>query len=169
MIFLNKAWISLKGTVKGFDSPRQLAMGVAFGMMIGLIPKDSLLPYMLTLIALLTPSNLACLGITGFAFHALGPKLDPVLQQIGNWFLSLDVLTPYWQQIFDYSISSWMRIENTVVMGAFLLGLAAFGPFFLISKFAFAKFGAKAHQFLAQTRLARWLVGSNQTPNLQKS
>ncbi|MDB4381177.1 hypothetical protein N9Z70_07275, partial [Mariniblastus sp.] len=63
----------------------------------------------------------------------------------------------------------WMRIENTVVMGAFLLGLAAFGPVFLISKFAFAKFGAKAHQFLAQTRLARWLVGSNQTPNLQKS
>jgi uncharacterized protein (TIGR03546 family) len=169
MIFLNKAWISLKGTVKGFDSPRQLAMGVAFGMMIGLIPKDSLLPYLIALFALLTPSNLACLGISGFAFHILSPKLDPVFHQVGNWFLTLDALTPYWQSIFEYSIFSWMRIENTVVTGAFLIGLAAFGPVFLISKFAFAKFGSKAHQFLAQTRLARWLVGNNQAPHLQKS
>lgn len=169
MIFLNKAWISLKGTVKGFDTPRQLAMGVAFGMMIGLIPKDSLLPYLIALVALLTPSNLACLGISAFVFHTFGPKLDPVLQQIGNWFLTLDALTPYWQLISEYSIFNWLRIENTVVTGALLLGLSAFWPVFLISKFAFAKFGARAHQFLSQTRLARWLVGNNQTPNLQKS
>ena len=144
-------------------------MGVAFGMMIGLIPKDSLLPYLIALIALLTPSNLACLGISAFAFHTLGPKLDPVLEQIGTWFLTLDALSPYWQPISEYSIFSWLRIENTVVTGGLLLGLAAFLPIFLISKFAFTKFGARAHQFLAQTRLARWLVGSNQTPNLQKS
>lgn len=168
MNFLNETWLKFKGTVRGFDTPRQLAMGVAFGMMIGLIPKDSLLPYAIGLIALLSHSNLLCVGISGFVFTKLSPSLDIASHPLGTWVLNLELLEPGLSWLYSWPVLPWMRLENTVVTGSFALGLLLSIPVFVISNLFFHRFGSTVFNYLAQTRVVCWLVGHS-PHHLQKS
>ena len=66
---IQQSWSSFKGTVRGFDTPHQLGLGLAFGIAVGLIPKDSLLPYAIGFIAILSTANLLCFGIGVIVAH----------------------------------------------------------------------------------------------------
>ncbi|MFT5299279.1 MAG: hypothetical protein ACI87E_002688 [Mariniblastus sp.] len=168
MNFLNSAWTSFKGTIRGFDSPKQLALGVAFGMMLGLIPKDSLIPYAIGLIAILSSANLICVILAAFVCGWLSPMLDPVTHPIGLWILTFDPLESTWVAISSIPILSWTRFENTVVSGTTLLGLICALPTYMISRYCFQKFGASLFVILSNTRIARWFVGTSES-QLQKS
>jgi len=85
-------WKIFKSSLRGFDSPSQLALGVAFGLVIGLLPKDSLLPYMIGVVALLTNANLATLIVSGLVFSWAGLFLDPITHKTGLWVLTSDSL-----------------------------------------------------------------------------
>jgi len=168
MSVLKAIWNSFKGSVKGFDTSHQLALGVAFGLLIGLIPKDSLLPYVIALVALLSRANLLSLGASGLAFSWLSPKLDVVTHQIGRWVLTFDPLESAWTQLYQLPIVPWTRFENTVVTGSLLMGLILCLPVYLTSVQLFEKFGAPVAKMFMNTRLVSWLIGSP-APNPQKS
>lgn len=159
MNFFNVTWLKFKGTVRGFDSPRQLALGIALGMLIGLIPKDSLLPYAIGLIAILSHSNLLCLGISAFVFTKLGPLLDGLSHPLGAWALNLSAIEPSLNWLYQWPLLPWMRLENTVVTGSFIVGLLSFIPVYLVSELFFRRLGSKTYNLLIQTRAVRWLVG----------
>ena len=168
MNFLNEIWNSFKRTVKGFDTPRQLALGVTFGMLIGLVPKDSLFPYALGVIALLSTGNLFCLAISAYAYSWLSPFLDPVSHRIGAWTLTFDPFEATWSALYQLPIVPWTRFDNTVVTGSLLLGLLLTVPVYAISFQCFEKFGSPIFSYVSNSRVAKWLIGSPE-PTLQKS
>ena len=168
MKLLTSIWTSFKSTVRGFDSPKQLAMGVTFGMMIGVFPKDSLLPYVIALVALFTTANLLCLAISTILFSWVSPVLDPITHQIGLWVLTFDPLESTWAQLYQLPIVAWTRFENTVVMGSACLGLALAIPVYLSGRYCFRKYGSSIYERFSQTRFARWIV-DEPTTQLQKS
>ena len=143
-------------------------MGIALGMMIGLIPKDSLIPYAIGLIALFTPANLLCVAISAVVFSWVGVLLDPVTHQFGTWILTLELLESTWSTLFQLPIVPWTRFENTVVMGSFCAGLILAIPVYALSKSCFEKFGSTVFKLFIQTRIARWIIGEPAT-HLQKS
>lgn len=168
MKFLKTAWNSFRSTVRGFDSPRQLALGITLGMMVGLIPKDSLLPYAIGVIALLTTANILCIAFAAIGFGCLSPTLDPVSHQLGIWILTFEPMESTWSTLFQLPFVPWTRFENTVVMGSLCLGILLAIPIYLISFYCFAKFGSAIYFYFSKTRVARWLVGSTAT-HFQKS
>jgi uncharacterized protein (TIGR03546 family) len=168
MKFLTSIWTSFKSTVRGFDSPKQLALGVALGMVIGLIPKDSLIPYAIILIAILTTANLLSLVVTTILCSWVGPLLDPFTHQIGIWVLTFDPLESTWAQLYHVPLVAWTRFENTVVMGSVCLGTALSIPVYFSSRYCFEKFGSSIYELFCQSRFARWIVGEPAT-QLQKS
>ena len=165
---LKSIWNSFKGTVKGFDTSRQLALGVAIGLMIGLIPKDSLLPYAIALVGILSRANLLSLGLSAVVFSWASPLIDPVLHRLGHWALTYDSLQSTWTWLYQIPVIPWTRFDNTVVMGALLAGLALCIPVHFISRMLFEKFGSLIAKALLNTRLATWLIG-DPAPNPQKS
>lgn len=165
---LKRIWTSFKGTVKGFDTSRQLALGVAIGMIIGLIPKDSLLPYAMLLIGILSRANLLSLGLSAVFFSWISPLLDPILHRLGHWALTYDPFQATWSWLYQVPLMPWTRFDNTVVMGALLGGLALSIPVHFISRLLFEKFGSLIAKALLNTRLANWLIG-DPAPNPQKS
>jgi uncharacterized protein (TIGR03546 family) len=168
MNFLKEIWNSFKRTVKGFDTPRQLALGVTFGMLIGLVPKDSLFPYALGIIAMLSTGNLLCVAVSAVAFSWLSPMLDPVSHQMGAWVLTFDPFESTWAALYQMPFVPWTRFDNTVVTGSLLLGLMLTVPVYSISFRCFEKFGSPIFKAVSSSRAARWLIG-NPAPNPQKS
>lgn len=168
MNFLKTSWTTFLGTVKGFDSPHQLALGAAFGMCAGIIPKDSLFPYAIGMIALLTTANIVCIAMSALVVSWISPLLDPISHKIGTYVLTLDSLEPTWTALFQLPVMPWTRFENTVVTGSLCLGILLAVPVYSLSYYCFAKFGSAIFSYLSNTRVARWLV-NNQSTHLQES
>ena len=168
MNFISELWQAFTASVKGFDSPAQLALGVALGLVIGLLPKDSLLPYAIGLIALLSNANLLTLVISGILFSWVGPTADPLTHQIGGWLLTLGPLESVWVWLYQIPVVPWTRFNNTIVMGSLVLGLLLSVPIYSLSKHFFQAYGDVCFRLIFQNRISRWLAGSPST-NLQKS
>jgi len=163
MNFFAELWRALMASVKGFDSPRQLALGVSLGLVIGLLPKDSLLPYMIGAIALLTNANLLTLVLSGLIFSWIGPVADPLTHRIGGWMLTFGPLETVWAWLYEVPLMPWTRFENTIVMGSLVFGLLASVPIYSLSRLFFESYGETFFRLIFQNRVSRWLVGSPAT------
>jgi uncharacterized protein (TIGR03546 family) len=119
-----ESWNSFKGTVRGFDTPHQLGLGMTFGVIVGLLPKDSLLPYAIGMIAILTTANLLCFGIGVVLAAIASPNFDGLSHPIGQWFLTFDPIESSLAVLYNLPVLPWTRFNNTVVMGSLILGIA---------------------------------------------
>lgn len=166
MNFFGEIWQSFRSTIRGFDSPHQLALGLTLGLMVGLLPKDSLLPYMLGTLAILTPGNLVCLALGVVVGSIAGPFCDTFTHEIGGWILTFAPLQSTWASLYKLPIVPWTRFENTVVMGSLALGVLAALPIYFVSKTTFKAFGPRAYAIVTDNRFTRrWLS----TPQPQES
>lgn len=115
----------------------QLALGVSFGVLLGLLPKGFLA--VLVLIPLFFfDLNLAVAFFVAVLTTFLTPLLDPFLDASGA-FLLLDVvwLQPLWLFLTDLPIVPYTRFNNTLILGSFVWGVLLMLPVFLVSKQGF--------------------------------
>ena len=131
---IQQSWTSFKGTIRGFDTPHQLGLGMAFGVAVGLIPKDSLLPYAIGVVAILSTANLLCFGIGVILAHVISPALDHITHVIGSWFLTFSPLEPIWANIIELPLVPWTRFNNSVVMGTLVLGVLLAVPTYTMTR-----------------------------------
>lgn len=157
MSFLDKLWEVFRGSVRGVDTSKQLALGVMLGMVVGLLPKDSLLPYFFVVVTVLSNANLLTALISGVVFSWISPHLDSVTHPIGLWVLTFDPLESFWIQLVELPWVAWLRIENTVVTGSLTLALLLCLPMHAISHQLFDRFGSAIYQRWSNSWIASWL------------
>jgi uncharacterized protein (TIGR03546 family) len=121
------------------DTPRQLALGFAAGMVLGLLPKGNLLAVGVASAILMTRVNLGTAAIAALAFSVVGHVLDPLTDPLGSFVLSAEALRPTWKRLYDMPLAPWTSFNNTVVLGSFLLGLFLFYPAYATSLAAFCR------------------------------
>jgi uncharacterized protein (TIGR03546 family) len=129
------------------DSPRQLALGVALGTMIGLIPKGNLIVVGLTVCTLTFRVNLGTTLLMIFSMTALSGWLDPLTHAIGLRILTNPRLGDVLSKFFDTPLVPWTSLNNTVVMGGFVLGCLLFYPILHISEQVFQRYYAHAKYY----------------------
>ncbi len=154
-----KLWQRLQGCVSGIDSPGQLAAGLTFGMMIGFIPKDSLIVYSLLGVLLVIRANLIAASIAGLVSAGLAGLLTPVFHTVGLYLLESNTLKPLWQQISELPLVGWTRFNNSLVMGSFVIGLFSAVPVFHVSKRWFAAYGSASYRRFRNSSLICMVVG----------
>ncbi len=137
------------------------------GMMIGLLPKDSLFPYAILLMLLLSRANLLTAACSALFFGWISPLLDPISHTIGVRFLTFDPLESFFARLIQLPGVPWTRFDNSVVTGSLLLGLLIAIPVYVVSRKLFDTYGAAAFSLVRESRSARWLVGST-NPDLNK-
>src|SRR5690606_34811882 len=104
------------------ESPRQIAMGFALGVVLGLIPKGNLLAvFMATLLLSLRVNKSA--GMLSAVLVSFGAYLcDPLADRIGSALLLSPALKPLWTWLYNLPVVPWTDFNNTVVLGSFVLG-----------------------------------------------
>ena len=151
-------------TLRGSDTPRQLACGVALGMLFGMLPKDNLIVVCIGLLIIATNSNMLAATTSGFAWFWLGYLLDPVSNRIGHYLLTHDRLMPIWTRLYEVPLVPWTRFNDTVVCGSLVIGLLILLPIYHLSHALFTYIAPRIHQRFLQNSFYHWLVAGGREP-----
>jgi uncharacterized protein (TIGR03546 family) len=103
--------------------PGEVAAGVAFGLLLALIPPGNLLWPVLLVVTFFLKLNLgaelAALGI----FRLIVPLADPLLDEIGYRIITSEALYPVLARLYDVPLVPFTRFNNTIVMGGLAAGV----------------------------------------------
>jgi uncharacterized protein (TIGR03546 family) len=146
--------------LSGESTSKQMAMGFAIGLAVGLIPKGNLLAIAMMMVLCASRVNLGIGLLTAFATSWLGVFVDPVTHRLGLWLLSHETLVPYWTQLYDMPVVPWTAFNNTVVLGSFVMGLLLVYPVYRLSEPGFAKYSPIVAERLSRFRFMRFLWGA---------
>lgn len=146
-------------TIRGNETPRQLAFGIACGMLLGLVPKDNLLSVILATLIVATRVNLFTATCSAFFFSWIGFVADPQIHLLGMKVLNYPGLQQVWAFLYDLPLVPWTRFNNTVVAGSLFTGICFFFPVYITSEFFFREFGAKIHDRLSDFWMYQKLAG----------
>lgn len=122
------------------DTPRCLALGLASGVLLGLIPKGNLLAIGIASVVFAVRVNIPVATTAAFVISLAGTWLDPMTHRLGQAVLTQSMLTPIWQWLYQQPFTAWTSFNNTVVMGNLLLGSALFYPTYRLSLPWFARY-----------------------------
>ena len=132
---LELIWAGIGGIIGLFlkeTKPRHIALAVAIGVMLGLIPKANLIAVVLVLALFLTRCNLG-VGILTAALVSLAmPRLDTMANSLGTRLLAEKSVIDLEATLIQYPLFAWTSLNNTLVLGSFVSGVIAFLPVYLV-------------------------------------
>ncbi len=119
--------------ITGKLGPRELALAGAFGVLLGLLPKDNLLFISLAGLFFFSHANL----VVGIVLTGLVSIVAPWIHEYWAHPLGTKVLTaPGGQNVigalFKIPLAPWTMLDKTVVLGSFLTGMLLFVPLYLV-------------------------------------
>lgn len=155
-------WQKFCNSVEGKNSTRQLASGVVLGMLIGLMPKDSFLLVVSTVILILSPANLLSAGISALAFSLIGsaPSVNSAMHALGCWIMGMGFVEETLRNWWSVPLVAWTRINNSIVLGAIVLWATLLIPVYLLSVTLFDRFGNRIYQSVRESSAFCWLLGA---------
>jgi uncharacterized protein (TIGR03546 family) len=135
------------GALLAGDSPRQLAAGVALGMVVGLVPKGNLIALSLCVLVFSLRVNTSLALLAAVAFTWVGAALDPFASKLGMQVLTIASLQATYASVFNLPLGPWLGFNNTVVTGSLLIGIYLAYPVYWVSLIVCERL---------QPRLIRW-------------
>jgi uncharacterized protein (TIGR03546 family) len=141
-------------------SSRQLALGFAMGLVIGLVPKGNLTAVALMTILCASRVNLAAGMLSAFLFSWIAVLTDPLTHFLGWSLLRAEFLTPLWTSLYDVPLVPWTAFNNTVVLGSLVLGLVLLYPAYRLSEPLFARYTPLVQAKLSKLKVAQLLLGA---------
>ena len=143
------------------DSSRQIAAGVALGMLLGLVPKGNLIALALVVLLFALRVNRTAGLMSAALFSSIGMATDPFTHRLGAKLLAVDSLQPHLAWLYDLPLGPWIGFNNTVVLGSFVMGLYLFYPCYLIARLLHDRFQPPIARWLMRRRVARMLLGAD--------
>ncbi len=129
-----KLLTTAKKAIAGRKYPHQLAWATAFGLLLGIVPHGNLLAVVLLIIVMTLKLNHAMAALTAIATSFLiASRLDPYSHLIGDELLTHPQIHPLAVSAWQLPLVPWTDLNNTVVMGSFLIGIVALVPVFVIT------------------------------------
>lgn len=132
-MWLMKQLLNIRKILDGRKHPHQLAWGLAFGFLVGIVPHGNLLAIALIALVLSLRVNHSLAALTGVTVALLATNLDPLTHQIGQFVLN----DPRWHNsltlVWEWPLMPWTDLNNTVVAGSLILGVSMVLPLYAIS------------------------------------
>lgn len=150
-------------------SPRQIALGLALGLLVGLVPKGNLTAVALMAVMCSLRVNLAAGLLSAFVVSWAAVIIDPLTHRIGLALLTLEPLTPIWTHLYDLPLLPWTGFNNTVVLGSLVLGVLLFWPSYLLSKPLIDRHGPAIANRLRKYRAVQLLWGADLADSLRRA
>lgn len=133
VIFSFKLLNNLRKAIAGRRFPHQLAGGVALGALLGVIPHGNLLALFVLVTVLCFRVNHALLAVVAIAVSFGATSLDPYSNAVGEYLLTHPTGSSLATQAWALPLVPWTDLNNTVVLGSFVIGLASVLPIFFLT------------------------------------
>ncbi|MCG6156142.1 TIGR03546 family protein [Rubinisphaera margarita] len=141
-------------------SYREIAAGLAGGVLLGLVPKGNLLAVMLMIGVSSVRLSLPALFFSTFLFSWIAISLDGVCSSIGEFLLTNQELQPLWIWLYNQPVIPWTDFNNTIVLGSFVLGSVLIVPSYCAALPLTERYTPIVIGRMKKYRLATWLWGA---------
>lgn len=148
------------------STPRQMSLGFAAGVAIGLVPRGNLLAISLALLLAATRLNLGIAALGALLAALIGSQFDAQFDQLGWIILSRPELTEVWHWLYAQPLVPWTSFNNSIVMGSFVTGLALFLPLHFATKPLFNRYACTLSAYGKRSWLVRFISGAEMADRL---
>ncbi len=114
--------------------PGEIAHAASCGLLLGFMPKDNLLWYIVFILFLFLRINKGALLLMILAGAALALFLDPLFDVIGYSVLTIDAIAPFMAMFLNIPFMAFTKINNSIVMGSVLFSLVAYVPMYFLAR-----------------------------------
>ena len=129
-----KAIAKLLGAISSNTRPGAIAHAVSCGGLLGFMPKDNLLWYILFIFILFMNIQRGAYALSILLGAAFTVFLDPLFDSVGYSILTVESVKPYYASLLDIPFVAFTKFNNTVVMGSFVCGVAAYIPLYVLAR-----------------------------------
>ncbi|MCC9599982.1 TIGR03546 family protein [Stieleria sp. JC731] len=133
VVFSLKLLNNLRKAIADRRFPKQLAAGCAFGVLLGIIPHGNLLAVLVLLTLLTFQINHALMAAVAIGVSFAAPGLDEYSHQLGEYLLNHPQGHQFAVQAWTFPLMPWTDLNNTVVLGSFLIGVVSVWPVYRIT------------------------------------
>lgn len=141
------------------SSSKQIAWGIALGVLIGFLPKGNLIAICLAAILFSLRVNLLAAMITVATCSLVGILLDPFFDHMGRTILTIVPLQGLFARLYQWPLVPWTAFNNTVVMGSLFVGLLQLYPTYRIAR-RLARRGGSAWDAFEEDEVGRLVIGA---------
>ncbi len=145
--------------------PGEIAHAVCLGMILGFLPKNNALWYILTVFFIFMRINRGSFILFTFLFSLLAPLLDPIFDNVGYWILTLDKLEPVFSKLLDVPFVGFTKFNNSIVCGSLVLSLLAYTPLYWLTRLILKYWRASLAPVIRKSKLVTFL---SKIPLIQK-
>ena len=129
-----KAIAKLLGAISSNTRPGAIAHAVSCGVLLGFMPKDNLLWYILFIFIMFMNIQRGAYALSILLGAAFTVFLDPLFDSVGYSILTVESMKPYYASLLDIPFVAFTKFNNTVVMGSFVCGVAAYIPLYVLAR-----------------------------------
>jgi uncharacterized protein (TIGR03546 family) len=158
--------VSLIKLIHSDRDPRQISLGLAFGLIPGFTPLTSPHNLLVLLLLLFLRANISAALLSWGFFSIWAFALDPLFHRLGL-FLLIDVgaLVGLWTALYNAPLMPFTRFNNSVVLGSLIVSLILFYPVYSAGRLMIVKYREtfmehfnrwKVIQVLKASSLYRW-------------
>lgn len=151
----------LKALVKFFkalnknSNPREIANAICCGMILGFMPKNNALWYIIAVFCFFLRIQKSSYIIFAFLFSLLAPVLDPWFDIFGYAVLNIKFMQPAFVALMKIPLFGYTRFYNSIVMGSLLTSLILYFPIFQLAKFLVQLWRTNLVPFVRKTKLVK--------------
>lgn len=117
------------------SKPEQIANAFCIGILLGFMPKNNLLWYLLFVFFLFVRFNKSGYFIMLIIGSLIAPLCDGIFDTVGYAALTFKPLENFYSALLDVPFVGFTRFNNSVVCGSLLCGLIVYIPLFILTLF----------------------------------
>jgi len=112
--------------------PGEIAHAVAIGMLLGFMPKDNVLWYLLFVFFLFVRVNRGAFLLTILVASLFARFFDPLFDSLGYAVLTFSSLKPVYAALLDIPFVAFTKFNNTIVAGSIVFSLILYIPVYIV-------------------------------------
>lgn len=142
------------------NGTKSIAVGAAFGFILGLTPIMSLQGLLIVLILLFLRIQVGAALLSWLIFGFIPLLIPNLLDQIGHAILTSSLFVGLWTAMYQAPIVPLTQFNNTVVMGGFIFGVVFCPIVYYITLFLVKKYRVSLGAYFQNTKFIKVITGS---------
>jgi uncharacterized protein (TIGR03546 family) len=142
------------------SSPRQIAVAIALGMIIGLTPFLSMHNILILFIAFIIRVNLSAFFLAVGLFSGFGLLTAPLFSSIGEMLLNSPTMSAMWTGFYQVTLFKLSHLHHTLTLGSLVASLVLFVPMVLLCVYLIERYRHHMKTFVEKFKIVQTLKSS---------
>ena len=148
-----KTIVKLFGALNANVNPGEIAHAFSCGILLGLMPKDNLLWWLVFVFVLFIRINKPMYLIMVLIASTFAPVVDGIFDTVGYAFLTIPSLSGFFGTLLEIPFVGFTKFNNSVVMGSLLCGLVIYVPMYFLGRLLVFLWRKHITHFIRQSKL----------------